>query len=166
MNNIILLLFTITYINNCLAQQELSQNIFYKNQLRELFEKEQNKLIEEAINLEYQAIYDLVIIRAKNGLYNLGFNLFCISKIGVNRQPGEHLANYYITISRHEQLSDGQPKPFSNYKYPSQDILVSKVLEKIKKSFPDSMLRIFKYEYDDNYIKRLNQCVLYYTLEW
>ena len=71
MNNIILLLFTITYINNCLAQQELSQNIFYKNQLRELFEKEQTKLIQEAINLEYQAIYDLVIIRAKNGLYNL-----------------------------------------------------------------------------------------------
>ena len=162
MNNIILLLFTITYISNCLAQNELSQSIFYKNQLHELFEKEQTKLIQEAINSEYQAIYDLVIIRAKNGLYNLGFNLFCVSKIGVNRKPGKHLANYYIKDSIHEELYDGN----SNYKYPSQDILVSKVLEKIKKSFPDSMLRIFKYEYDDKYIKRLNQCVLYYTLEW
>ena len=101
-----------------LSFDSFDKNLIYKHQLRGLIEKERNREIEQIISDEYNKIHSLVLEQAMIGNFHLQFNILCFD---VQENVSESTTLRIIKM----------------YKIPL-DPLVSKIIDKLKASFPDS----------------------------
>jgi hypothetical protein len=101
-----------------LSFDSFDKNLIYKHQLRGLIEKERNREIEQIISGEYNKIHSLVLEQAMIGNFQLQFNILCFD---VQENISEPTTLRIIKM----------------YKIPL-DPLVSKIIDKLKASFPDS----------------------------
>jgi hypothetical protein len=116
--------------------------VLYKNQLRGLYQKENNKAIEQIIDEQFTRIFDNVILNSKINIHELHFMIFCNDEYIKNILPG------VISYTQWNNI----------YNFPL-DISVSKILQKLKNTFPDSNIIFHKTQSDKK------NCD-YYTLSW
>ena len=97
----------------------IDKNLIYKHQLRGLIEKERNREIEQIVTSEYNKIHSQVLQEAKIENSQLQFNILCFNV--------------------EERYVDAEPTlaTIKMYKIPL-DTLVSKIMDKLKETFPDS----------------------------
>ena len=101
-----------------LSFDSFDKNLIYKHQLRGLIEKERNREIEQIVNREYEKIHTQVLQEAIIGNFHLKFKILCFDLEGSN------MNSHSLNIIK-------------MYKIPL-DPLVSKIIDKLKESFPDS----------------------------
>ena len=142
----VLLLLLFTYLLNTLSV--VDKNIIYKYQLRGMIEKERNREIQKIINFEYDYIYNKILQEAKIGNSKIIFTILCFHREGINDN---------IFNSIRDNNVDSILKIINLYKINS-DSIVSKVIEKLRLSFPDSKI-IWETKYNEN------DCINY-TLFW
>ena len=94
------------------------KNLIYKHQLRGLIGKERNREIDQIVSGEYNKIHSQVLQEAMIGNFQLQFKILCFDLEGSNMNS--HSFNI-----------------IKMYKIPL-DLLVSKIIDKLKASFPDS----------------------------
>jgi hypothetical protein len=134
--------------------------VYYKKNLRGLYEKEINTIIQQIIENEYKYIYETVINYAKVGFNELNFTIFdgCINDYGSNMiskiKKQNHILGTGTVIGG--QLPDNMLKHIFNIL--SKDNFTSKVLDKFNQVFPDSNITYNQYVNPD-------QCN-YYRLSW
>jgi len=143
-----LFFFLFTYLLNTLSL--VDKNIVYKQQLRGIIEKERNRQIQKIINFEYEYIYNQVLQETKIGNTKIQFKIFCFHTEGIN--------DNIFNSMRINNDSDSMLKIVNLYKINS-DSIVSKVIEKLKLSFPDSNI-IWETKYNNE-----NDCINY-SLFW
>lgn len=141
--------------------------VYTKYQLRGMFEKEKNKLIQYFIVKEYENIYNGVLHQAKIGNTELQFTILC----DVDNQEKHKLHiksvlfNNGINIdefSGAKILNDiigGIPITEINT---AKVLISSKVIDKLQLSFPDSNII---WETDNDIMFNPMKCI-FYTMSW
>ena len=127
--------------------------VLYKNQLRGLYQKENNKAIEQIIDEQFTRIFDKVILNSKMNIHELHFMIFCNgdSSLFSGVSTKENIKNVLPGVITYTQWNN-------IYNFPL-DISVSKILQKLKNTFPDSNITFHKNQSDKK------NCD-YYTLSW
>jgi hypothetical protein len=100
-----------------LSFDSLDKNLIYKHQLRGRIEKERNREIEQIVSREYEKIHNQILQEANIENSQLKFKILCFN----------------VT----ENMNDPTLATIKMYKIPL-DPLVSKIIDKLKESFPDS----------------------------
>ena len=129
-------LLLIIYINSLLCNDIEKVQVLYKNQLRGLYQKENNKAIEKVINEQFTRIFDQVIFNSKMNIYELNFMIFCNGQCDTKKNVLQPVISY----TQWE----------NTYNFPL-DISVSKILQKLKNTFPDSNITSNKLSICDCY---------------
>ena len=138
------MIFVILLFINLLKKIFCKENIYYKKNLRDLYEKETIKIIQEIIDNKYKIIYENIINTAKYGLNESKFTIFCEKEIG--SQLPEHIQKHMFNILPKENFT-------------------TKILDKIKETFPDSTINKVEKKYDPNIDGHYGKCNEY-TLSW
>jgi hypothetical protein len=141
--------------------------VYTKYQLRGMFEKEKNKLIQYFIVKEYENIYNGVLDQAKIGKTELQFTILC----DVNNQEKHklHIKSVLFNngINIHEftgskilnDIIGGIPITEIN----TAKVLIStKIIDKLQLSFPDSNII---WETDNDIMTNQMNCI-FYTMSW
>lgn len=119
------------------------ENIYYKKNLRDLYEKETIRKIQEIIDNKYKCIYENIIGIAKVGYNEFKFTIFCEGEIG--GQLPEHFKKHMFNILPEEKFT-------------------TKILDKIKETFPDITINKIEIKYPNNngHYGKCNE----YTFSW
>jgi len=139
----------ITLIFIIFLTQVISNQIFNKENLRDLYKKETDMMINNIINKKYESIYLQITENAKYGFSEIKSTIFCENDIKsiTQLELPYHMIKYMFTIS-------------------SKDNFTTKILDKIKKTFPDinvtsSIQKLNSDEESQSYREIIVKCKLY-----
>ena len=137
--------------------------VYTKYQLRGMFEKEKNKLIQYFIVKEYENIYNGVLDQAKIGKTELQFTILC----DVNNQEKHklHIKSVLFNngIREHDGILDDLIRRIPETEINTAKVLVSsKIIDKLQMSFPDSNII---WETDNDIMFNPMNCI-FYTMSW
>ena len=140
--------------------------IYYKKNLRDLYEKEIYRIIQQIIDNEYKFIYGFVIHYATIGFNDLNFTIFDSCR---NDYSSIHLEKFKSknnilggTVIG-SQLPDNILKKIFNIL--SKDDFESKVLDKLNHVFPDGNITYIQYVNPEVDNHRFIKCH-YYRFSW
>jgi hypothetical protein len=154
--NILTIIVFITYFHQKAYAIEDKTVIWYKHQLRELFEKEKNVKIQNIIYNEYNNIYNNIISKAKEGINKLDFRLFCTPIQYVDNQKYMN-----ILTTTYNLIVEENQEQIQKYNISEND-LISEVLVQLQTTFIDSNITYWRKNQDKYYKYR---CDLY-TIYW
>jgi hypothetical protein len=137
--------------------------VYTKYQLRGMFEKEKNKLIQYFIVKEYENIYNGVLHQAKIGNTELQFTILC----DVNNQEKHklHIKSVLFNngIREHDGILDDIIRRIPETEINTEKVLISsKIIDKLQMSFPDSNII---WETDNDIMTNQMNCI-FYTMSW
>jgi hypothetical protein len=136
--------------------------VYTKYQLRGMFEKEKNKLIQYFIVKEYENIYNGVLHQAKIGNTELQFTILC----DVNQEKHKlHIKSVLFNngIREHDGILDDLIRRIPETEINTAKVLVSsKIIDKLQMSFPDSNII---WETDNDIMFNPMNCI-FYTMSW
>ena len=150
--------------NIILEKNNFSNETYTKYKLRNLAIKGRNKLIKYMIDTEYENIHNTVLQEATLDKTNLTFTILCFDEHNPNN-------NIYKTILTDELIRKSKIYKITNdpdnYYKISNDFITSKIIDKLKITFPQSNIILNKERPQSNNVLNIRhfQC-LYYTLEW
>jgi hypothetical protein len=184
---IIIYLLSVYAINE---KYSFTNEKYTKYKLRNLAIKGRNKLIKYLIDTEYENIYNTVLQEATLDKKNLTFTILCVDHNNLNNEifksifgnPGvieksrykmfKSESNDYINeIGNDELFSLAQIYKITNdpgnYYKISNDFITSKIIDKLKITFPESNIFFNKEQpqINPNFNTNPIQCT-YYTLDW
>jgi hypothetical protein len=136
--------------------------VYTKYQLRGMFEKEKNKLIQYFIVKEYENIYNGVLHQAKIGNTELQFTILC----DVNQEKHKlHIKSVLFNngIREHDGILDDLIRRIPETEINTEKVLISsKIIDKLQISFPDSNII---WETDNDIMFNPMKCI-FYTMSW
>jgi|688.fasta_scaffold805007_1 hypothetical protein len=136
--------------------------VYTKYQLRGMFEKEKNKLIQYFIVKEYENIYNGVLHQAKIGNTELQFTILC----DVNQEKHKlHIKSVLFNngIREHDGILDDLIRRIPETEINTEKVLISsKIIDKLQMSFPDSNII---WETDNDIMFNPMKCI-FYTMSW
>jgi hypothetical protein len=122
----------------------------YKAQLRGMYKQELDRLIEEALQGEFNTIYDKIIDRATNGINEYKFTIMCEQSTYSEDSYCEIYNGYKRWIQNHPNNIVSKPKS-----YVTREAFTTTIIEMLNYTFPDSKIsKLHKY------------CCDYYQIEW
>jgi hypothetical protein len=140
-------LFIIILLTNCAY---LFGERIYKYQLRGLYKQEVDRLIEEALQGEFNTIYDKIIDLATNGVNEYAFTIMCEQSTYSEDSYCEIYNGYKRWIQNHPNNIVSKPKS-----YVTREVFTTTIIEMLNYTFPDSNIsKLHKY------------CCDYYQIEW
>ena len=188
------ILIIIYLLNVCAINEKYSfiNEKYTKYALRNLAIKGRNKLIKYMIDTEYENIYNTVLQEATLDKTNLTFTILCFDEHNPNNQIFKSILTDHgggeIGKGRSKMYNDGSNDYISeiggselirkshiykitndpgNYYKISNDFITSKIIDKLKITFPESNIILNKEQpqINPNFNTNPIQCS-YYTLEW
>jgi hypothetical protein len=149
----IIFIFIIIYLLHVYAINEK----YTKYALRNLAIKGRNKLIKYMIDTEYENIYNTVLQEAILDKKNLTFTILCFDEHNPNNEIFKTILTDQIIRKSHIYKISNDP---GNYYKISNDFITSKIIDKLKITFPESNIILNKEQ------PQINIICSYYTLEW
>jgi hypothetical protein len=140
-------LFIIILLTNCAY---LFGERIYKYQLRGIYKQEVDRLIEEALQGEFNTIYNKIIDLATNGVNEYAFTIMCEQSTYSEDSYCEIYNGYKRWIQNHPNNIISKPKS-----YVTREVFTTTIIEMLNYTFPDSTIsKLHKY------------CCDYYQIEW
>ena len=140
-------LFIIILLTNCAY---LFGERVYKYQLRGMYIQELDRLIEEAIQEEFNTIYNKIIDQATNGVNEYAFTIMCEQSTYSEDSYCEIYNGYKRWIQNHPNNIVSKPKS-----YVTREVFTTTIIVLLNYTFPDSKIsKLHKY------------CCDYYQIEW
>jgi len=154
-----LFVLLLTYLLSVLGDNNA---VYTKYQLRGMFEKEKNKLIQYFIVKEYENIYNGVLHQAKIGNTELQFTILC----DVNQEKHKlHIKSVLFNngIREHDGILNDIIGGIPETEINTEKVLISsKIIDKLQMSFPDSNII---WETDNDIMLNPMKCI-FYTMSW
>ena len=140
-------LFIIILLTNCAYL--LSEQV-YKAQLRGLYKQELDRLVDEALQGEFNTIYNKIIDLATNGVNEYAFTIMCEQSTYSEDSYCEIYNGYKRWIQNHPENIVSKSKS-----YVTREVFTTTIIEMLNYTFPDSKIsKLHKY------------CCDYYQIEW
>ena len=140
-------LFIIILLTNCVY---LFGERIYKYQLRGIYKQEVDRLIEEALQGEFNTIYNKIIDLATNGVNEYAFTIMCEQSTYSEDSYCEIYNGYKRWIQNHPNNIISKPKS-----YVTREVFTTTIIDMLNYTFPDS-----------NISKLHRYCCDYYQIEW
>jgi len=140
-------LFIIILLTNCAYL--LSEQV-YKAQLRGLYKQELDRLVDEALQGEFNTIYNKIIDLATNGVNEYAFTIMCEQSTYSEDSYCEIYNGYKRWIQNHPENIVSKSKS-----YVTREVFTTTIIDMLNYTFPDSKIsKLHKY------------CCDYYQIEW
>jgi len=140
-------LFIIIFLTNCAYL--LSEQV-YKAQLRGLYKQELDRLVDEALQGEFNTIYNKIIDLATNGVNEYAFTIMCEQSTYSEDSYCEIYNGYKRWIQNHPENIVSKSKS-----YVTREVFTTTIIDMLNYTFPDSKIsKLHKY------------CCDYYQIEW
>lgn len=140
-------LFIIILLINCAY---LFSDRVYKYQLRGMYKQELDRLIEEALQGEFNTIYNKIIDLATNGVNEYEFTIMCEQSTYSEDSYCEIYNGYKRWIQNHPKNIISMSKS-----YVTREVFTTTIIDMLNYTFPDSKIS-----------KLHKNCCDYYQIEW